>query len=99
VEIFNFLTNRIARFGLKLKPKKQLRRETKKNFITVVGGGAGGLFCVATSSCTSLVVLQSVLFFPVLVPCFASPASSSLFRLRESSAPRLPIALANAQDL
>lgn len=42
MEIFNFLTNRIARFGLKLKPKKQLRRETKKNFITVVGGGRGG---------------------------------------------------------
>ncbi len=43
MEILNFLTNRIARFGLKLKPKKQLRRETKKNFITVVGGAGGGV--------------------------------------------------------
>jgi hypothetical protein len=101
VEILNGLTNRIAQFGLKPKPKIQLRPETKKDFITVVekgGGGRGELFCLATSSCTSLVVLQSVLFFPVRVPCFAWPSSSS-FRLRESSAPRLPIAPANAQDL
>jgi len=97
VEILNGLTNRIARFGLKLKPKIQLRPETKKDFFTVVEKG-GELFCLATSSCTSLVVLQSVLFFPVRVPCFAWPSSSS-FRLRESSAPRLPIAPANVQDL
>jgi hypothetical protein len=45
VENLNGLTNRIARFGIKLKPKKQLRRETKKHFITVVekGGGGGGV--------------------------------------------------------
>jgi hypothetical protein len=43
VEILNGLTNRIARFGLKLKPKIQLRPETKKDFITVVEKGGGGV--------------------------------------------------------
>ncbi len=42
MEILNGLTNRIARFGLKLKPKIQLRPETKKDFFTVVEKGGGG---------------------------------------------------------
>jgi hypothetical protein len=42
VEILNGLTNRIARFGIKLKPKKQLRRETKKKLYYCSREGEGG---------------------------------------------------------